>query len=75
MSLQDVMMLGAVGAYGWTGTVVHKTAQTSEIFPKGAFEQILEDKNHSSLLGEWFGFDPFTDQKCCVDSSHLLDHW
>ncbi|XP_053542639.1 integrin alpha-2 isoform X2 [Ictalurus punctatus] len=48
---QDVMMLGAVGAYGWTGTVVHKTAQTSEIFPKGAFEQILEDKNHSSLLG------------------------
>ncbi|KAB5543819.1 hypothetical protein PHYPO_G00084050 [Pangasianodon hypophthalmus] len=48
---EDVMMLGAVGAYGWTGTVVHKTAQKSEIFPKEAFERILEDRNHSSLLG------------------------
>lgn len=46
-------MLGAVGAYGWTGTVVHKNAQNSEIFPKEAFERILEDKNHSSLLGKW----------------------
>ncbi|KAK3522067.1 hypothetical protein QTP70_022616, partial [Hemibagrus guttatus] len=48
---KDVLMLGAVGAYGWTGTVVHKTVQKSEIFPKEAFQQILEDKNHSSLLG------------------------
>ncbi|KAF7700788.1 integrin alpha-2 [Silurus meridionalis] len=48
---EDEMMLGAVGAYGWTGTVVHKTAQKSEIFPKETFERILEDKNHSSLLG------------------------
>uniref|UniRef100_A0A8B9JRV0 Integrin, alpha 2 (CD49B, alpha 2 subunit of VLA-2 receptor), tandem duplicate 2 n=1 Tax=Astyanax mexicanus TaxID=7994 RepID=A0A8B9JRV0_ASTMX len=48
---EDVMMLGAVGAYGWIGTVVHKTAQKSEIFPKQAFEEILQDKNHSSLLG------------------------
>ncbi|XP_072514828.1 integrin alpha-2 [Salminus brasiliensis] len=48
---EDVMMLGAVGAYGWSGTVVHKTAQKSEIFPKQAFEEILQDKNHSSLLG------------------------
>ncbi|KAI4876367.1 hypothetical protein NFI96_017833, partial [Prochilodus magdalenae] len=48
---QDVMMLGAVGAYGWSGTVVHKNAQKSEILPKAAFERILEDKNHSSLLG------------------------
>ncbi|KAK2823772.1 hypothetical protein Q7C36_020372 [Tachysurus vachellii] len=48
---EDVLMLGAAGAYGWTGTVVHKTAQKSVIFPKEAFQQILEDKNHSSLLG------------------------
>uniref|UniRef100_A0AAR2M520 VWFA domain-containing protein n=1 Tax=Pygocentrus nattereri TaxID=42514 RepID=A0AAR2M520_PYGNA len=48
---QDVLMLGAVGAYGWSGTVVHKSAQKSDIFPKHAFERILEDKNHSSLLG------------------------
>ncbi|KAL6472746.1 hypothetical protein MHYP_G00189340 [Metynnis hypsauchen] len=48
---QDVLMLGAVGAYGWSGTVVHKSGQKSDIFPKHAFERILEDKNHSSLLG------------------------
>lgn len=51
-------MLGAVGAYGWTGTVVHRSAQKSDIFPKEAFERILEDKNHSSLLGEWLGLFP-----------------
>ncbi|XP_066506712.1 integrin alpha-2 [Hoplias malabaricus] len=48
---QDVLMLGAVGAYGWSGTVVHKTGLNSDIFPKESFENILEDKNHSSLLG------------------------
>ncbi|MBN3315480.1 ITA2 protein, partial [Atractosteus spatula] len=48
---QDVMMLGAVGAYAWSGTVVHHTAQKSDIFPRQAFEKILEDRNHSSLLG------------------------
>ncbi|XP_036450958.1 integrin alpha-2-like [Colossoma macropomum] len=48
---EDVMMLGAVGAYGWSGTVVHKSTQRAEIFPKEAFQKILEDKNHSSLLG------------------------
>jgi integrin alpha 2 len=46
-----MMMLGAVGAYGWSGTVVHYTPQKSDIFPKTAFENILEDRNHSSLLG------------------------
>ncbi|KAL7846953.1 hypothetical protein SRHO_G00219330 [Serrasalmus rhombeus] len=48
---EDVMMLGAVGAYGWSGTVVHKSTQTAEIFHKQAFLKILEDRNHSSLLG------------------------
>uniref|UniRef100_A0A4W4FH91 Integrin, alpha 2 (CD49B, alpha 2 subunit of VLA-2 receptor), tandem duplicate 2 n=1 Tax=Electrophorus electricus TaxID=8005 RepID=A0A4W4FH91_ELEEL len=50
---QDVVMLGAAGAYGWSGTVVHKNAQGSKIFPKQAFERILDDKNqmHSALLG------------------------
>ncbi|KAG9353745.1 hypothetical protein JZ751_011867 [Albula glossodonta] len=50
-SNEDVMMLGAVGAYAWSGTVVHKTAQKTDIFPRSAFEKILEDRNHSSLLG------------------------
>uniref|UniRef100_A0A673YBK7 Integrin subunit alpha 2 n=1 Tax=Salmo trutta TaxID=8032 RepID=A0A673YBK7_SALTR len=48
---QNMIMLGAVGAYGWSGTVVHYTTQKSDIFPKTAFEKILEDRNHSSLLG------------------------
>uniref|UniRef100_A0A8C7INP6 Integrin subunit alpha 2 n=1 Tax=Oncorhynchus kisutch TaxID=8019 RepID=A0A8C7INP6_ONCKI len=48
---QNMIMLGAVGAYGWSGTVVHYTTQKSDIFPKTAFERILEDRNHSSLLG------------------------
>uniref|UniRef100_A0A8C8MMZ9 Integrin subunit alpha 2 n=1 Tax=Oncorhynchus tshawytscha TaxID=74940 RepID=A0A8C8MMZ9_ONCTS len=47
---QNMIMLGAVGAYGWSGTVVHYTTQKSDIFPKTAFERILEDRNHSSLL-------------------------
>ncbi|KAJ8396608.1 hypothetical protein AAFF_G00016740 [Aldrovandia affinis] len=50
-SKEDVMMLGAVGAYAWSGTVVHKTAHKTDIFPSNAFEKILEDRNHSSLLG------------------------
>ncbi|XP_051972618.1 integrin alpha-2 [Xyrauchen texanus] len=48
---EDMIMLGAVGAYGWSGTIVHRIAQESHIFPKNAFEKILEDRNHSSLLG------------------------
>ncbi|XP_043106110.1 integrin alpha-2 isoform X2 [Puntigrus tetrazona] len=45
------IMLGAVGAYGWSGTVVHHTAGKSHIILKNAFEKILDDRNHSSLLG------------------------
>ncbi|XP_053181489.1 integrin alpha-2-like [Scomber japonicus] len=50
-SKQDVIMLGAVGAYGWSGTVVHQTGSKFDIFPSSAFEGILQDRNHSSLLG------------------------
>uniref|UniRef100_A0A8C1WCZ3 Integrin subunit alpha 2 n=1 Tax=Cyprinus carpio TaxID=7962 RepID=A0A8C1WCZ3_CYPCA len=48
---KDVIMLGAVGAYGWSGTVVHHTAGKPHIFLKNAFEKTLDDRNHSSLLG------------------------
>ncbi|XP_034152926.1 integrin alpha-2 isoform X2 [Esox lucius] len=48
---QNMIMLGAVGAYSWSGTVVHYTSQKSDIFPQTAFQTILQDKNHSSLLG------------------------
>nr|XP_021327895.1 integrin alpha-2-like isoform X2 [Danio rerio] len=48
---KDVILLGAAGAYNWIGTVVHQTAQKSDILPKTAFEKVLEDKSHCSLLG------------------------
>ncbi|XP_034026645.1 integrin alpha-2-like [Thalassophryne amazonica] len=48
---QNVMMLGAVGAYAWSGTVVHKTGSHVDIFPISTFEETLQDLNHSSLLG------------------------
>ncbi|KAF6124904.1 integrin subunit alpha 2 [Phyllostomus discolor] len=47
----DVLMLGAVGAYDWSGTVVQQTSRGPLIFPKEAFEEILQDRNHSSYLG------------------------
>lgn len=50
-SQKDVMMLGAVGAYAWSGTVVHQTGSKVDILPVSAFEGILQDRNHSSLLG------------------------
>ncbi|XP_006865823.1 PREDICTED: integrin alpha-2 [Chrysochloris asiatica] len=48
---QESLMLGAVGAYGWSGTVVQQSSHRQYIFPKQAFEQILQDRNHSSYLG------------------------
>ncbi|XP_061762173.1 integrin alpha-2 isoform X2 [Nerophis ophidion] len=48
---KDVMMLGAVGAYGWTGTVVHQTGSRVDVLPATAFERTLQDRNSSSLLG------------------------
>ncbi|XP_051541348.1 integrin alpha-2 [Myxocyprinus asiaticus] len=48
---KDLIILGAAGAYNWIGTVVHQTYQKVDIFPRSAFEKILEDRYHSSLLG------------------------
>lgn len=45
-------MLGAVGAYDWSGTVVQQTSHGHLIFPKQAFDQTLQDRNHSSYLGK-----------------------
>ncbi|XP_038621500.1 integrin alpha-2 [Tachyglossus aculeatus] len=45
------LMLGAVGAYSWSGTMFWKTPDGTLAFPKQAFEKILQDKNHSSYLG------------------------
>uniref|UniRef100_A0A671T6P5 Integrin alpha-2-like n=1 Tax=Sinocyclocheilus anshuiensis TaxID=1608454 RepID=A0A671T6P5_9TELE len=48
---KDVILLGAAGAYNWIGTIVHQTAQKSDVLPKATFEKVLDDRNHSSLLG------------------------
>uniref|UniRef100_H0VU32 Integrin alpha-2 n=1 Tax=Cavia porcellus TaxID=10141 RepID=H0VU32_CAVPO len=47
----DILMLGAVGAFAWSGTIVQETAHGHTIFPKETFDQILQDRNHSSYLG------------------------
>ncbi|XP_078075577.1 integrin alpha-2 [Mustelus asterias] len=48
---QDLLMLGAVGAYDWTGTTVHKSSNKITIFAKKIFQDILQDRNDSSYLG------------------------
>lgn len=53
VSSKDVMMLGAVGAYAWSGTVVHQKGSTVDVLPFSAFEETLQDRNHSSLLGRY----------------------
>ncbi|CAH2296365.1 integrin alpha-2 [Pelobates cultripes] len=45
------LMLGAVGAYDWSGTVVQESSSQFSIFPFGAFESVLHDQNQSSYLG------------------------
>lgn len=59
-------MLGAVGAYDWSGTVVQQTSQGHWIFPKQAFDQTLQDRNHSSYLG--MAWQPLAQQ---IDVSFL----
>lgn len=49
---QDILMLGAVGAFDWSGSVVQGTSREHFIFPKQAFDHVLQDRNHSSFLGE-----------------------
>lgn len=51
-----MILLGAVGAYEWIGTVVHQTAQKSDILPRIPFEEVLEDQKHGSLLGKTTSF-------------------
>ncbi|NWU68358.1 ITA2 protein, partial [Pterocles burchelli] len=48
---KDVLLLGAVGAYDWSGTVVQESSNRVTTFPSHVFEKILQDRNHSSYLG------------------------
>ncbi|XP_073536416.1 integrin alpha-2 isoform X1 [Phyllobates terribilis] len=45
------LILGAVGAYDWSGTIVHQNAKQFSIFPYNAFEKVIHGKNESSYLG------------------------
>ncbi|KAM4808343.1 integrin alpha-2 [Rhinophrynus dorsalis] len=48
---KQVLMLGAVGAYDWSGTAVHQKSKQFSIFPYNAFEKVLQDRNQSAYLG------------------------
>ncbi|KAM6289633.1 integrin alpha-2 [Aegotheles albertisi] len=48
---KDVLLLGAVGAYDWSGTIVQESSDRVTTFPSHVFEKILQDRNHSSYLG------------------------
>ncbi|XP_069819148.1 integrin alpha-2 [Dendropsophus ebraccatus] len=45
------LVLGAVGAYDWSGTVVHQNEKQFSIFPYNAFEKFIHGRNESSYLG------------------------
>ncbi|XP_063151748.1 integrin alpha-2 [Candoia aspera] len=47
---KGVLMLGAVGAYEWTGTVVQKRGEKDIIFPNTTFQNVLQ-RNRNSYLG------------------------
>lgn len=44
-------MLGAVGAYEWTGTVVQKRGEKDTIYPNTTFQNVLQN-SRNSYLGE-----------------------
>ncbi|KAK2529713.1 Itga2 [Columba livia] len=48
---KDILLLGAVGAYDWSGTIVQESSGRVTTFPSHVFEKILQDRNHSSYLG------------------------
>uniref|UniRef100_A0A8C6VFZ3 VWFA domain-containing protein n=1 Tax=Naja naja TaxID=35670 RepID=A0A8C6VFZ3_NAJNA len=47
---KEVLMLGAVGAYEWTGTVVQKRGEKNTIYPNTTFQNVLQ-KSRNSYLG------------------------
>lgn len=51
-TVKEALMLGAVGAYEWSGTVIQEIAAQTITFPSQAFGKILQDRNQSSYLGE-----------------------
>ncbi|XP_026522273.1 integrin alpha-2 isoform X2 [Notechis scutatus] len=46
---KEVLMLGAVGAYEWTGTVVQKRGEKNTIYPNTTFQNVLQNSRNSYL--------------------------
>ena len=57
-SLQDGVLLGAVGAYDWTGAVLKETKYGKVVPPKSSYQDEFPDelKNHGAYLGNGFVF-------------------
>lgn len=53
-SPQDGVLLGAVGAYGWTGAVLKDTKHGKVVPPKSSYEEEFPEelKNHGAYLGK-----------------------
>lgn len=53
-SLQDGIVVGAVGAYDWNGGVLKETRQGKVVPPKSSYaDEFPEElKNHGAYLGE-----------------------
>ncbi len=56
LSLQDGILVGAVGAYDWNGAVLKETRQGKVVPPKSSYEQEFPEelKNHGAYLGKEF---------------------
>ncbi|XP_048358571.1 integrin alpha-2 [Sphaerodactylus townsendi] len=48
---KEALILGAVGAYEWNGTVIQEISKQTITFPSQAFGKILQDRDQSSYLG------------------------
>lgn len=51
---QDGVLLGAVGAYDWTGAVLKETKHGKVVPPKSSYEGEFPEelKNHGAYLGQ-----------------------
>lgn len=54
LSVQDGILVGAVGAYDWNGGVLKETRQGKVVPPKSSYSQEFPEelKNHGAYLGK-----------------------
>lgn len=52
-SIQDGILLGAVGAYDWNGAILKDTKNGKVVPPKSSYKKEFPDelKNHAAYLG------------------------